>query len=106
MCIRELHHMVTDRSVTARVTHSYNYNVTERSFGAHWIPQCGPGNKVSDAKVKVSDAKVKASAERVKASAVEVRHGRCATNIGEAGLVGPMSHWPSAVLKHIFFTST
>ena len=42
--------------------------------------------EASDAKVKAFDAKVKASAERVKASAVEVRHGRCATNIGEAVL--------------------
>ena len=62
--------------------------------------------KASDAKVKASAERVKASEEKVKASAVEVRHGQCATNIGEAGLAGPMSHWPSAVLKHIFFTST
>ena len=38
--------------VTARVTESYSYscsyNVTERSFRAHWIPQCGPGNKAAD----------------------------------------------------------
>ena len=58
---------------------------------------------MSDAKVKASDAKVKASEEKVKASAVEVRHGRCATNIGEAGLAGPIIFEPLAVLKHIFY---
>ena len=47
------------RIVTARVTKSYSqsyrklqsscsYNITERSFRAHWIPQCGPGNKAAD----------------------------------------------------------
>ena len=39
-------------SVTEKVTetesYTYNDNVTERSFRAHWIPQCGPGNKAAD----------------------------------------------------------
>ena len=44
MCIKQLHNQI----VTVKVTESYNYNVTERSFRAHWIPQCGPGNKAAD----------------------------------------------------------
>ena len=46
MCIRGLQ---TDR-VTDK---SYTYNVTERSFRAHWIPQCGPGNKAAELCVPV-----------------------------------------------------
>ena len=70
--------------------HTWNMH---HAYGYHGGWSKRPIAKGSDAKVKASDAKVKASAERVKASqekvkasAVEVRHGRCATNIGEAGL--------------------
>ena len=53
--------------------------------------------KASAERVKASEEKVNASAERVKASEEKVKAsaGRCATNIGEAGLAGPMNHWPS-----------
>ena len=48
MCIRELQLELQNQIVTESYRQSYTYNVTERSFRAHWIPQCGPGNKAAD----------------------------------------------------------
>ena len=52
MCIRELHLELV--KVTESYRQSYTYNVTERSFRAHWIPQCGPGNKAADGALHAS----------------------------------------------------
>ena len=44
MCIKQLQ----KQRVTESYSYSCSYNVTDRSFRAHWIPQCGPGNKAAD----------------------------------------------------------
>ena len=41
-------HVLNSYSQTYRQSYSCSYNVTERSFRGHWIPQCGPGNKAAD----------------------------------------------------------
>ena len=52
MCLKQL------QLVTESYRQSYTYNVTERSFRAHWIPQCGPGNKAADGALYASHTPV------------------------------------------------
>ena len=47
MCIKQLQSKL-------QTGYSCSYNVTERSFRAHWIPQCGPGNKAADGELYAS----------------------------------------------------